>query len=347
VSIVDPREQAVREFESRRHVYERLGVEVVDRLDRALREQGLGKLIHGRVNFRVKEVDSFRTKIANKAYADPLNETRDLLGVRIVCLYPGVLDEIDRVIRQTFNVVGYEDKRKVEDPEVWRYCSVHYDCEFRPDTSRRLDDDVSGLVFEIQVRTILQDAWATVEHTFGYKPERPIPEELKREFSALAGLFHVADERFQFIANQIQRLDQAKDVASQLAPLYRAALDAAASEPDSRGGSISVIEAEIEELENRSDAVINRGSLKALLRGMYRERRGKNNRDYSLLAQDLAAAGVSRLGELRPLLLKGDEAAQQQEQQRGPLTDVTFARTAISAASPEFRRMRQGRARST
>ncbi len=328
----DRKEQAVREFESRRHVYEKLKGVVVDRLENALREKGLGKKIHGPVSARVKETESFRKKIADKPYADPINDTRDLLGVRIVCLYPSVLDEIHGVIEETFNVTQYEDKGKVDEPDVWRYSSIHYDCELPGDVSGRQDDDITDLVFEIQVRTILQDAWATVEHQLGYKPERPIPDELKREFSALAGLFHVADERFQFIANEIRKLERAQDVAKQLAPLYRSALE----------GTLGM-GVEIEELEMRSDAVINRGSLKVLLRSMYPENAHMRNPNYTKLVRELASADISRLGELGNLLLEGDGAAREQERKHGPLSDVDFARAAISAASPKFQSRRRRR----
>jgi ppGpp synthetase/RelA/SpoT-type nucleotidyltranferase len=334
-------QQAVEEFAQKRHLYEKLGKVVVADLDQALRDRGLDKMIHGVVNSRVKEIDSFQKKIAHKPYSDPLKETRDLLGVRVVCLYPSLLSEIDEVIQETFEVIRYEDKSKVEKPDLWRYSSVHYDCELPGDNSeRRYEDGLQNLVFEIQVRTILQDAWATVEHRLGYKSEREIPDELKREFSALAGLFHIADERFQYIADQIEELKRTQNVAKKLAPLYRSVLLQGVPYSDRHAQATSSLDAKIRELEGRPDAVINRGSLKALLRGMYPNRRPKNKRDYSVLAQDLASAEISSLGELGRLLLKGDNAAQQQEQDQGSLSDVAFARTAISAASPTFRRMR-------
>jgi putative GTP pyrophosphokinase len=336
-------QQAVEEFAQKRHLYEKLGKVVVADLDQALRDRGLDKMIHGVVNSRVKEIDSFRKKIAHKPYSDPIKETRDLLGVRIVCLYPSLLSEIDEVIQETFTVIRYEDKSKVEKPDLWRYSSVHYDCELPGDNSeRRYEDGLQNLVFEIQVRTILQDAWATVEHRLGYKSEREIPDELKREFSALAGLFHIADERFQYIADQIEELKRTQNVAKKLAPLYRSILQGAPYS-DRHPQATSSLDAKIRDLEGRPDAVINRGSLKALLRGMYPEKRRKNNRDYSVLAQDLASADILSLGELGRLLLKGDDAARQQDKERGPLSDVAFARTAVSAASPTFQGMRQCR----
>lgn len=328
----------VADFEEIRPRYKKLKRIVVADLTKTLRERGLDTQIHGVVTARVKKVDSFRTKAANKPYTDPLNETRDLLGVRVVCLYPSVVREIGTAIRETFKVIHFEDKGKVDTPEVWRYSSVHYDCELPDEPSRPQDDhDMKGLVFEIQVRTILQDAWATVEHKLGYKPERPIPDELKREFSALAGLFHVADERFQYIADQIKKLERAQDIAKQLAPLYRSAMEEAAGSAD------AATEAKIRALESKSDAIINRGSLKALLRGMYPERPHMRNPNYTRLSQDLASAGIATLGALGELLLKGDGAAREQEGAQAPLSDVAFARLALSAASPQFQGTRRQR----
>lgn len=327
----------VADFEEIRPRYKKLKRIVVADLTKTLRERGLDTQIHGAVTARVKKVDSFRTKTANKPYTDPLNETRDLLGVRVVCLYPSVVREIDTAIRETFNVIHFEDKGKVDTPEVWRYSSVHYDCELPDSPSAQHGEELQGLVFEIQVRTILQDAWATVEHKLGYKPERPIPDELKREFSALAGLFHVADERFQYIADQIKNLERAQDIAKQLAPLYRSAMDEAAGSAD------AATEAKIRALESKSDAIINRGSVKALLRGVYPGRPHVRNPNYTKLTQDLASAGIATLGALGELLLKGDGAARGQESAQAPLSDVAFARLAISAASPQFQSSRRQR----
>ena len=327
----------VADFEEIRPRYKKLKRIVVDDLTTTLRERGLDSQIHGVVTARVKKVDSFRTKIGNKPYTNPLNQTCDLLGVRVVCLYPSVVREIDTAIRETFDVIQFEDKGKVDTPDVWRYSSVHYDCELPGSPSMPQDGDLHGLVFEIQVRTILQDAWATVEHKLGYKPEKPIPDELKREFSALAGLFHVADKRFQFIADQIRNLERAQDIARQLAPLYRSVMEEATESADAR------TEAKIRKLENKSDAIINRGSLKALLHGVYPGRPHLRNLDYTKLTQDLASAGIATLGALGELLLKGDGAAREREGEQAPLSDVAFARLALSASSPKFQSTRRPR----
>ena len=334
----DP-EHSAQEFERIRPLYEELEEVVVRDLTDALHGRELDKQVHRGVTSRVKEVDSFRKKIIDRKYDKPFEDTTDLLGVRIVCLYPSVLQDIDTVIRETFSVLRYEDKGKSVEPEVWRYSSVHYDCTLPDHSSGQNHDAVKGLVFEIQVRTILQDAWATVEHQLGYKPERKIPDELKREFSALAGLFHVADERFQFIADQIQKLERAQDIAKQLAPLYRAAIEANLS---SRGHAEDLAGADptTKELESNPDGVINRGSVKVLLKGAYPGRRRKRNPDYTRLAQDLNSAGIATLHALGKALIIGDPAARESERESGPLSDVEFARRAVSDANPDFQSSR-------
>ena len=326
----------VREFEEIRRLYEQLEDAVVYDLRQVLRERDLDSQIHGGVSSRVKDTESFRAKIARKKYTDPLNSTRDLLGVRIVCLYPSVLEDIDKVIRETFTVIHHEDKGKGLAPELWRYSSVHYDCKLPDSWSGKRYDNIKDLVFEIQVRTILQDAWATVEHKLGYKSEKQIPDELKREFSALAGLFHVADQRFQFIADKMRV--RAQDIATQLADQYRLAIEHA-RQGDVAAEDAFAVERKIKELEARSDAILNRGTVKALLHGMYGGRVHARNYDYSLLVQELESADIDSLGGLGRLLLTGDSAAREQEGERTRLSDVDFARSAITAASPTFRSM--------
>jgi len=54
-------------------------------------------------------------------------------------------------------------------------------------------------VAEIQVRTVLQHAWAEIEHDIQYKSTITIPTEIRRRFVALAGMLEIADREFQGI----------------------------------------------------------------------------------------------------------------------------------------------------
>jgi ppGpp synthetase/RelA/SpoT-type nucleotidyltranferase len=337
----------VSEYELGQARYMALEMAVVDDLWSVIREHGYIEQVHD-IRHRVKKIKSFSEKIARKNYADPLTDMHDLVGVRIVCLYPSILDDIDRIIRETFDVVHYEDKRKGESPELWRYSSIHYDCRV-PDTHKGPRYDlIKGIVFEIQLRTILQDAWATVEHKLGYKNEKSIPDELKREFSAMAGLFHIADQRFQYIANEVKRSEQeASNSVGWWVDLYHEAEEALLENPNS--DRARAIELQLAELESSADAVIDRGTLKALLRGTYGGRERAKNHQYSELVQELARADVLNLSALRNLLKEGDSKGLTLEQKfpdfatGGRLNDVGFARLVMSVVSPEFRDIRRKR----
>jgi hypothetical protein len=65
-----------------------------------------------------------------------------------------------------------------------------------------------GLVAELQVRTILQHAWAEIEHEIQYKAVDVLPKEISRRFLALAGMLEIGDREFQALADAHQELQE-------------------------------------------------------------------------------------------------------------------------------------------
>ena len=67
-------------------------------------------------------------------------------------------------------------------------------------------DDLVGYRASVQVRTVLQHAWAEFEHDIRYKGN--VPEEaaadLDRRFTLAAGLIELADREFATIRERIQ-----------------------------------------------------------------------------------------------------------------------------------------------
>jgi hypothetical protein len=60
--------------------------------------------------------------------------------------------------------------------------------------------------FEVQIRSLIQDAWSVLDHEIKYK--KSIPNELKRRINVLSALFELADREFKEIRNATTELIQ-------------------------------------------------------------------------------------------------------------------------------------------
>ena len=64
----------------------------------------------------------------------------------------------------------------------------------------------SNLRFEVQIRTIIQDAWSVLDHKIKYK--KSIPLNMKRRINTLAALFELADREFFSIRQETDNVVQ-------------------------------------------------------------------------------------------------------------------------------------------
>lgn len=168
------------------------------------------------VEARAKDPVSFGRKAAlpsamdpeKPKYPEPLSEITDLVGVRIITYFPSTLNDIGTIIGREFVVLEHSDKSAdLIAQERFGYQSLHYLVRLQP---RRADlpeyRPFANVVTEIQIRTILQHAWAEIEHDIQYKSVSLIPNEIRRRFAALAGTLELLDHEFQSIHNEDIRL---------------------------------------------------------------------------------------------------------------------------------------------
>ncbi len=194
----------VQEYRQKREIYLKFANTVHDLLENILGETTIP--IHS-INSRTKEVESLSEKIRrpDKNYQQ-LKEITDLVGIRITTYFEDDIDQVAEIVEDSF-IIDHKnstDKRKDFDYSQFGYNSLHKIARIKQTQVEATKYfKFKDLYFEIQIRSILQHAWAEVEHDLGYKHRKEIPGELKRRFARLSALMEVADEEFINLRNRI------------------------------------------------------------------------------------------------------------------------------------------------
>lgn len=163
------------------------------------------------VSSRFKDRDSLIKKIKRKDKYKQINEITDIVGCRIITYFEDDVDSIVKIISKEFNIDVKNSTNKINDleSEKFGYLSHHIVCSINSNRSSLLEyQRYKDIKFEIQVRSILQHAWAEIEHDIGYKSLSGIPKEIRRKFSRVAGLLETADENFCDIKKQINKYNE-------------------------------------------------------------------------------------------------------------------------------------------
>ncbi|WP_285162868.1 GTP pyrophosphokinase [Shewanella goraebulensis] len=166
------------------------------------------------VTSRAKTIESVRGKGNSGKYNDPINQIQDFAGIRIITYVEDEISLIQKVIEDNFDIDVENSSNKSEALGIDKvgYQSVHYIARLKQDRLRLPEyKQYEGKCFEIQIRTILQHAWAEIEHDRNYKFSGKLPDELSRRFKILAGVLELADKEFNSISNQIDDISASVD----------------------------------------------------------------------------------------------------------------------------------------
>ncbi len=163
---------------------------------------------------RIKSFASYYQKVLRQKSSEIYKKNSlvcltDMMGIRVVCLFLENIAEVERLISEKYNVREIEHKGAEQSFREFGYESVHILIEI-PDECLDLsvlDADFlkshplpKELCCEIQIRTILQDAWAEVEHELIYKTEfTPFDAPLRRKLASVNASLSLADTIFQEI----------------------------------------------------------------------------------------------------------------------------------------------------
>lgn len=172
-------------------------------------EFGLGRYssrLHAKpiITYRIKEQGSLERKIEkkNNKYSS-INEITDVIGIRIIAYFQDDVDVIKKALSDVFGIdrINSIDKRN-QVGNSFGYASLHLVASLgRPYGFKGKlhgPELYGGLRFEIQIRTILEHAWAEIEHDIGYKSELAagLSIPIKRGLSRLAAVLETVDVEF-------------------------------------------------------------------------------------------------------------------------------------------------------
>lgn len=181
---------------------------------------------------RVKETDSFIEKALyrKKNYNDPLLDITDQVGVRFVTLLLEYVRNIGKIIE---NMVEFKcekcrdfEQEKLNNPDHFTYQSDHYVIRLKNKININgniVDDSVSC---EVQIRTILQHAYAEMSHMSDYKPAIPLEEDksknIKRLLAKGSALVEITDDAFGEIQKMlIDCYNHIDDLLQESAKIYK------------------------------------------------------------------------------------------------------------------------------
>jgi putative GTP pyrophosphokinase len=164
------------------------------------------KINYHSISSRVKSIDSYARKASKDEYKNPVSEIFDMAGIRVITYTDSDAKEVTDIVKETFDIDPKLSIDKTTELGVDRmgYRSIH--CVGTLGKNRLglpENSTFKGMYFEIQVRSILQHAWAEFEHDRNYKFTGVLPHNIKRTLSLLAGTLELVDKEFDNLSEEI------------------------------------------------------------------------------------------------------------------------------------------------
>ncbi|MGY1754861.1 DUF429 domain-containing protein [Blastococcus sp. SYSU D01042] len=215
----DPVQQAIQAYADSRPETLVAGEKALALVTGLLDDAGINYLS---VTGRTKTIASFAEKAARTvdgvpAYPDPARDITDQIGVRVITYVQSDVEAVAELLAEQVRVIDDRDMgRQTAQQGRFGYSSRHLLIGVDPGRAAELPELV-GRVVQVQVRTVLQHAWAEFEHDIRYKGTVPDEHasEFDRRFTLAAGLLELADQQFTAIRERLRAPapgDEADDI---------------------------------------------------------------------------------------------------------------------------------------
>jgi putative GTP pyrophosphokinase len=185
-------------------------IEVISRLDiiRKYRTMQHSKDPIEHCKARIKTAESMKEKLKRKnlpvTVQSALTHVYDAAGIRIITTF---IDDIYWIVGMLHNqqdIRVIEEKDYIHNPKSNGYRSYHMILQ----VPLHLEDRVTSVFCELQIRTIAMDCWASLEHRLKYKKDIPNQEVIVGELKRCSDEIASTDLNFQAIWDMIEKIDQ-------------------------------------------------------------------------------------------------------------------------------------------
>lgn len=166
------------------------------------------------VSYRTKTKEGIIEKVGRKKYRKPVDELTDVSGVRVILYLESDIAKVSEIIKSTFNIDeknSMSNENRLSSDKIG-YRSVHYVCDIGENRIALKEYEyISGLKCEIQIRTMLQHAWAELTHDRNYKLGTNLPLQIQRKINLFSGMLEIADQGFSEIVSSIEQYKELID----------------------------------------------------------------------------------------------------------------------------------------
>lgn len=162
------------------------------------------------IKSRIKTPASIVNKLKKNGYETSVENmvkyVNDIAGICIICSFTSDIYLIADMITKQSDLKVVSVKDYITHPKVSGYQSYH----ILVTVPIHLTQGIVDTIVEIQIRTIAQDFWASLEHKIYYKFEGNAPDYIRRELQECANIVSNLDRRMLSLNEKIQEFSEKK-----------------------------------------------------------------------------------------------------------------------------------------
>lgn len=204
-------EEFLQKWEQEKSMYKAWGDFVTSKICEKIISSGrhLDKFLKQKPTPRLKNNNSLVDKAfyRKKAYDNAYEEIEDKVGCRFIVLLIEHIDEMAQMVKDE-DSWSYEECRNFNEerkqaPLTFTYQSLHFVVKARDDFDFNGVKVLAGTPCEVQIRTLLQHAYAELTHSAVYKSKTIVEPEVHRTVARSMALIETTDDLFTSVNSSL------------------------------------------------------------------------------------------------------------------------------------------------